>query len=106
MQVSPWHPLDTALWVAPRQYVYTLIGKSKEGGDDMLCDYAWTKRQETAGHFWHRVDYIDCETIKLPFVEYLRRHVNEIPATNPFWDVSRLEFVVKYAKEWGGIIES
>lgn len=70
------------------------------GEEWVLCDYAYTNESAMKLHWWCGDEDIEKKFYKMPFIDYMQRHCNEIRGMNSFYEVGRLETLKLYAEKW------
>lgn len=96
MRIDPWRTQGIDFrGLHPNLLVHVpeLIAPGAE--TSLLCDVAFTTKGEALGHHWFsRNDENDVLTVlEMDLRTFLRRHRDEVPATNPFWAVGRTAFL-------------
>jgi hypothetical protein len=106
MLVNPWDREADIEALPPDLTVFTLRLLDETLGP-VLCDQAWTGREEAGRHFWMRPDLDGnprpVEVLAMPLAEYLRLHRREIRGMNLFWSLGRQEFLDRWRGRHGPI---
>jgi hypothetical protein len=65
--------------------------------DGLLCSVAWTDEAGLESHHWRhdwfREDGRTVAVVEMTLRGYLRAHVREVKAMNPFYEAARMDFV-------------
>ncbi len=95
---SPWWPECATLPKDTTVYTLRVTEDRLMGGacDGLLCDTAWTEKEEVKSHHWWKAHDCDVEVLEMSADEYVGLHLQEVRGMNPFWSLGRFDFMCKW----------
>lgn len=100
--LDPWR-LASADDFNPDDSVYAVYSEDKEGifaqlGEQMFGQAYRTEEAAKKHCFWiGRRDSAIVRIVPMPAKDYVRRHKDNLDGMNPFWELGRYEFLIKWA---------